>query len=201
MLEREDQLGDLPLGLTGLAIGIVLTGLAIMIAGLRGRSSGTLGFLAIVGILAAIPVALVTGSDERVGFLGDSGRFRVSSGEVWTPMTADEARDGISTGFGDLTVDLTQVPLGARTIDVPISASAGSLLVVVPDDAAVTGDIALTAGEIRWDVDGRELHTGFSPGISTQFRSDEVQDGDGDVDLAVRITAGAGEVRVVEENS
>ena len=69
---------------------------------------------------------------------------------------------------------------------------------VVPDDAAVTGDISVGAGEAVWAVDGEQRVAGFSGGRVDSFASDEAADGD--VELALRITAGAGEVRVEGEN-
>lgn len=200
--EREGELGQ-PVALTALGIGIVLAGLGILVSGLRGRSSGVLGFLAVVGILAAVPVALTYGADGRFGFADDrfgfvDGRHQVPSGETWTPTTAAEASEGISVGFGDLRVDLTEVPLDDDVVEVPISMSAGDLEVVVPEDIAVTGEVSLTAGQIRWDVDGTSQVAGFSGGRAELYESDEVADGD--VDLTIRITAGAGDVRVVEED-
>jgi len=195
--EREGRF-DQPVALTALGIGIVLAGLGIIVSGLRGRSSGTLGFLAIVGLVAAVPAALLPVDDGRFGFVADESRFRVSSGEVWAPDTVAEAQRGISVGFGDMSIDLTGVPLdGDEPVEVPISMSAGDLQVAVPDGAAVTGEIALTAGQTSWEVDGTTRMAGFSGGPET-FASEEAADGD--VELAVRITAGAGDVRVVEED-
>jgi hypothetical protein len=171
------------------------------VSGLRGRSSGVLGFLAIVGLVAAVPAAIAPQVDGRFGFVdgerfGDG--FTVSRGETWTPTSAAEARRGISVGFGDLDVDLTEVPLTGSVVEVPIRMNAGELRVVVPDDAAVTGEISLTAGEVTWAVDGDTRVAGFSGTGEESFASEETLDGD--VDLAVQITAGAGEVRVVEED-
>jgi hypothetical protein len=90
------------------------------------------------------------------------------------------------------------VPLDGRPVRVPISLGAGDLTVVVPEDIAVTGDIAVTAGQVVWDIDGESRTAGFSGGASEQYASDEASDGD--VDLAIEIRAGAGDVRVVEED-
>jgi hypothetical protein len=90
------------------------------------------------------------------------------------------------------------VPLGTGTVRVPISLGAGDLTVVVPEDIAVTGDIALTAGQVVWDIDGESRTAGFSGGHAEQYASDEAAGGD--VDLALEIKAGAGDVRVVEED-
>jgi phage shock protein PspC (stress-responsive transcriptional regulator) len=198
IIEREGDLGGLSVGLTTLGIGVVLAGLGIMVSGLRGRSSGTLGFLAVVGIILSVPAALVPAADDRFGFPDGPNRFSVSTGEPWRPATVAEAERGLSAGFGDVQVDLTDVPLGGGVVEVPISMSGGDMEVVVPDDVAVTADIALTAGQVTWDVDGRTGVAGFSGGRSETYQSDEAADGD--VELAVRIRAGAGEVRVVEED-
>jgi hypothetical protein len=48
-----------------------------------------------------------------------------------------------------------------------------------------------------WDIDGETRTAGFS-GEAEQYASDEATDGD--VDLALTIRAGAGDVRVVEED-
>jgi phage shock protein PspC (stress-responsive transcriptional regulator) len=88
MVDREGELG-MPVGLTSLGIGVLLAGLAIIVSGLRGRSSGTLGFLAIVGIIAAVPVTVVTTEGDRL-FFTDGDRASISSGSVWRPETAAE---------------------------------------------------------------------------------------------------------------
>ena len=67
VVEREGELGQ-PVALTALGVGIVLAGLGIMVSGLRGRRSGVLGFLAVVGILVSFPVAFGPGADDRFAF-------------------------------------------------------------------------------------------------------------------------------------
>ena len=64
VVEREGELGQ-SVALTALGVGIVLAGLGIMVSGLRGRRSGVLGFLAVVGILVSFPVAFGPGADDR----------------------------------------------------------------------------------------------------------------------------------------
>jgi hypothetical protein len=196
MVDREDELG-MPVALTALGIGVLLAGLAIIVSGLRGRSSGTLGFLAIVGIIAAVPVSVVTAEGDRL-FFTDGDRASVSSGSVWRPETDADARRGVSASFGDVEVDLTELPLDTGTVRVPISLGAGDLTVVVPEGIAVTGDIAMTAGQVAWEIDGVSRSAGFSGGEAEQYASDEASDGD--VELALEIRAGAGDVRVVEED-
>ncbi len=100
-------------------------------------------------------------------------------------------------GGGDRPAEAGTAPL-RRPVEIPISMSAGDMEVVVPDDVAVIGEIAVTAGQVTWDVDGRSSVAGFNGGRSETYTSDEAADGD--VEMVVRITAGAGDVRVVEEN-
>ena len=188
---------DWPVALTAGGIAIVLAGVGIMIAGLRGRSSGTLGFLAIVGIVIAVPAALFV----PVTWSSSSDNVQVvASDGAWTPTTAAQAREGISVGVGDLNVDLTSLPFDSSAINVPISLGAGNLTVTVPADTAITANVSLSAGDIRWEVDRTRQVSGISGTQSYDFQSTEVTKG-ASPDLELQIETGAGQVRVVEENS
>lgn len=199
VVEREGVLGG-SVALTALGVGIVLAGLGIIVSGLRGRRSGVLGLLAVVGILASLPVAFGAGQDGRFGFISGGGSAGISSGDdVWRPASVAEAERGLSVGVGDVNVDLTDVPLGTGRVDVPISLGAGDLEVVVPDDVAVAADVSLQAGQIQWAVGTTSQSAGITGARGFEhFESDQAADGD--VRLAIRITAGAGDVRVVEED-
>lgn len=195
VVEREGRL-DWPVALTAAGIGIVLAGLGIIVAGLRGRSSGTLGFLAVVTIVLAVPAAVFTqgswtGSSSNV-------RFVVSDG-AWAPTSATEARKGVAVAVGDVNVDLTGFPIGDGAVRVPVNLGAGDLTVTVPRDTAVTADVQLRAGDIRWEVDDAERISGVSGTRSYDFASNEVNEG-ASPELVLQIDMGAGQVRVVEEN-
>lgn len=185
-----------PVALTAAGIGIVLAGLGIVVAGLRGRSSGTLGFLAIVGILLAVPAATFTpltwnGSTNNV-------RIVVSDGS-WAPTAPAAARKGVAVAVGQLNVDLTRLPIGVGAIRVPISLGAGDLTVTVPRDTAISADVRLKAGDIRWEIDRTEQVSGVSGSRSYHFASTEVNQG-ASPELVLQISEGAGQVRVVEGN-
>lgn len=206
VLERAGTL-DWPVALTVAGIGIILSGLGIVIAGLRGRSSGTLGFLAIVAVVLAVPIAAI-GPYHAWSGASRSSRVLVSDG-AWTPTTAEQARKGMTVALGTVKVDLTKLdltepdfttgPVGDRTVQVPISLGAGDLTVTVPRDTAVAGDIRLDAGDISWQVDQTQQFSGLSGSHRYHFNSDEVAEGASPA-LVLQIEAGAASVRVVEGN-
>jgi phage shock protein PspC (stress-responsive transcriptional regulator) len=194
--QRQGHL-DWSVALTAGGIAIVLAGLGIIIAGLRGRSSGTLGFLAIVGIILAVPAALFV----PVSWDSSSSNVQIvaSSGD-WAPTTAVQAREGITVGVGDLNVDLTQLPVGDGAISVPITLGAGDLTVTVPRDTAISAAVRLSAGSIIWEVDRTQQVSGVADTRTYDFQSNEVTKG-ASPELALKIETGAGQVRIVEENS
>ena len=112
---------DGPVALTALGVAIVLAGLGIIVSGLRGRTSGALGGLAVLGLVAAVPLGVVTSASS---FWQDDGERQFSATDV-SASTRSEAAAGYSMGFGDVTVDLTAVPLTDDTLVVPIALAAG----------------------------------------------------------------------------
>lgn len=192
-----ERAGDFtgPVGLTALGIGIVLCGLGIIVSGLRGRTSGGLGGLAVVGILVAVPVGAV--QNATWVWSGDSQQnFSADGTVVVTDRT--EAENGWSVGFGDVTIDLTGVPMTSETLEVPISLAAGDLTVVVPSDASISADVDAGAGTVRWDVDG-ESKSVDGVGLSPRTFTAGAIDDDGP-QLALQVQIGAGDVSIIEEN-
>ncbi|WP_421743603.1 PspC domain-containing protein [Cellulomonas sp.] len=197
LLLMAERSGDFtgPVALTALGIGIVLAGIGIIVSGLRGRTSGALGGLAVVGIIAAVPLGVVQNAtwnwstDARHDFAADG---------VAVVTDRSEAADGFSMGFGDATIDLTELPLTSETLEVPISLAAGDLTVIVPSDASVTADVEAGAGTVRWDVDGQSSSVdgvGLNP---RTFTTDDV--GPDGPQLALQVQIGAGDVSIIEEN-
>ena len=131
---------------------------------------------------------------------GGNVRFLVGD-SAWAPTTADQAVQGLSTGIGDLEVDLTQLPTPAdgETLRVPIGMGVGDLRVIVPRDTAVSAGVELATGGIRWEVDGTEAISSVAGTRRYTFDSDEVSGG-APAELDLQITMGAGQVRVVEED-
>lgn len=190
---------DGPVLLPTIAALIGLCGAGIVLAGLRGRSSGSLSFWAVTACLVAVPalgwhqVDLDWGAAERVG-LGDS---------TFIPRAVAPAEDGYAMGAGSWTLDLRELPERASgEVTIPVSFGAGELDVILPDDLAWEADVALLAGEVSvHDSDGvvRQTQNGvLHPGLS--FASDEVESGTAPT-VVLDLQGGAGKIRIIEEAS
>ncbi|WP_425954970.1 PspC domain-containing protein [Xylanimonas sp. McL0601] len=197
--------------LAWIGISLVIIGAAIVVSGIRGRSSGWLGFFAIVGLVVALPWSISTadagfpsarisrdlgGTWHGVGANG----IDVSQGTV-APRSVAEAERGFRAQFGDPTIDLSSLDLAGATTDdpvvVPIQLTAGDLTVLVPRDAAVEADVRLLAGQLVWQVDP-ETRTLTRVGSSiTHLSSDEASEHG--ATLRLLVSAGAGNVTVTED--
>lgn len=133
------------------ASGAAVLGLGILIAGLRGRTSGILGFLA--------AVALIIGGIFNVVPNGDG--FRLQNAD-WTPSSIEQARGGFDITAGTGTADLTTLalnpPLGADVV-VPIDATASNLTVVIPNTVPVHIEADMTMGNLN---EGSGNHGGMT---------------------------------------
>ena len=185
-----------PVFLTAGAVTVVLLGLAIIVAGLRGRTAGGLGALAVVATLFLLPAAALHSTDPDWDWDVDWDNGSNAVGDLeHVPTDVATAEEGFSMGAGDSRVDLTQVPLSGGTVEVPLQLGAGELTVIVPEGAAVTASIDVLAGEVSW-LD--ETQTAGVPGSrSTTYESPAVRDG-AEPDLVLDINVGAGSVRVME---
>ncbi|KQN94962.1 PspC domain-containing protein [Arthrobacter sp. Leaf69] len=129
----------------------VVLGLGILIAGLRGRTSGILGFFA--------AVALIVGGIFNV--LPNGDRFRPQNAN-WSPVSIEQARGGFDITAGTGTVDLSGVPLNPplRTdVVVPIDATASNLTVIIPDTVPVQVRSDMTMGNLN---EGSQSHGGMT---------------------------------------
>jgi hypothetical protein len=129
----------------------VVLGLGILIAGLRGRTSGILGFFAVV--------ALIVGGIYSA--LPNGDRFRPQNAD-WSPVSIEQARAGFDITAGTGTVDLTRLainpPLRADVV-VPIDATASNLTVVIPDTVPVQIRADMTMGNLN---EGSGNHGGMT---------------------------------------
>ncbi len=196
-----DRVGrfDGPVVLTAGAVAVTLLGLAIIVSGLRGRSAGGLGGLAVLLTLVLVPMAAVDRSwDGDWDRSWDGGGAPV--GDVdGTPTTVAEAEEGYAIGAGTVRLDLTEVPLdGEDTVTVPIGVGAGDVTVVIPEGTAVDAEVRVMAGEVFW-LD-EEITRGRGPGTGGDrtYETDAVAAG-AEPELSLDITVGAGTVRVEEQ--
>ena len=182
---------DGPVLLAAGAAVVVLAGLGIVVAGLRGRTSGGLGAIAVISVLVMLPFAAF--SNVR----WDRVTTFVAADSTNVPNTVTAAERGYNIGVGSTTVDLTEVPLGGPAVEVPIHLGAGELLLILPEDGAYTARVQVLAGELLWlddvVIDGVRSH-----GWET-FESPAVTHG-AEPDLELTVTVGAGSVRVIEED-
>lgn len=202
--------GTYDAALLWVGVALAIVGAGIVASGIRGRSSGWLGFLAIVGLVVALPWSAAVGDPDlrnvdisSSGFEdwpGVSDGIDVSQGTV-APRSVAEAERGFRAQFGDPTIDLSGLDLSGATsdapVEVPIRLTAGDLTVVVPRDIAVEADVRLLAGQVVWRVDDGERTLSRVGSTTAHLRSDEASD-DGGI-LRLLVSAGAGNV-TVEEN-
>lgn len=191
-LDRTDQFHG-PVLLTAGAITVVLLGIGIIVAGLRGRTSGGFGGLAVVALIVLIPLAAVQYADWD----GDWGTGTTFGDMDSTPTDVATAEAGYSLGAGEAQIDLTELPLSGPVIEVPVNVGAGEVTIVLPEDGAYTAEISVGAGEVVWL--GDTVTSGIQGDQGTElYESDAVRDG-ATPDLALDITVGFGTVTVVEE--
>lgn len=131
-------------------------GLGILISGLRGRTSGLLGFLAVV--------ALIVGGFFNVIQNGD--RFRGQPVD-WNPVSIEQARDGFQVTGGRGTVDLTNLsitpPLTSDLV-IPLDITASNVRVIIPDTVPVQIEADMTMGNLN---EGNQNHGGMTTKRST----------------------------------
>jgi phage shock protein PspC (stress-responsive transcriptional regulator) len=148
-----DAANAISLGTAGNAVvwasGAAVLGLGILVCGLRGRTSGLLGFLAVVALLVGGLFNLVPNADRA--------RFQNVN---WTPASIEQARDGFDLTGGSGAVDLTKMNLNPplRTdLVVRIDATASNVTVAIPSTVPVQVQADLTMGNLS---DGRGNHGG-----------------------------------------
>jgi phage shock protein PspC (stress-responsive transcriptional regulator) len=163
----------------GLAAGLVIVGLGLVVAAWRGRAWS----LAVLGVLFASAIGLAEVID--VPFDAGAGDRRVA---VDTRAELAETHELFA---GTLTLDLRRAPLtdGMSTLEAAVGM--GQLRVIVPRDANVDVDARVKAGNISGDLaptpqeGGVDLHETFDAG-----------DRAGSTDLLLELKVGIGELEV-----
>ena len=123
------------------AAGAAVLGLGILLAGLRGRTSGVLGFFALVALIVGGIFSAVPNGD----------RFRFQDAD-WNPVTVEQARQGFQITGGRGTVDLTGLnlnpPLGTDVV-IPLDATASNVTVIIPGTVPVDVRADMTMGNLN----------------------------------------------------
>jgi phage shock protein PspC (stress-responsive transcriptional regulator) len=179
-------------------VSLVLLGLGIVAAGLRGRAAGGLTTLAILVGVVVVPAGTL---DVSGAFDGDVRAIAPDSPVVATDVA--DAEDGYTYSVGDLTLDLTQLPLpavGSEPVDVPVRLGAGDSVIQVPSGTQVRAVVHLFAGDVDWLVGPTDDHVSRSGRFanSQTFQTAGVTAG-GEPQLVLDVTAAAGTVTIEEK--
>jgi phage shock protein PspC (stress-responsive transcriptional regulator) len=142
----------------GLAVGLVIVGLGLVVAAWRGRAWS----LVVLGVLFGSTIALV----EVVNVPLEAG----AGDRLVAVDTRSELADDHELFAGALTLDLRRAPLsdGPHTVDAAVGM--GKLRVIVPVDSSVEVDAKVKAGNIDGDLaptpdeGGVDLHETFGVG-------------------------------------
>jgi predicted membrane protein len=130
------ELGLFPFGFAGL----LALGLAVLGLGLMGTAkAGPPGKLLFTGIVMTAILAMSGGVAAQVQgpFAGDP---------FHQPRQLSQVEDRYSLGFGELTLDLSQVEFARDVKEVEASMVAGELRVIVPQDVALEIDAEVGGG-------------------------------------------------------
>lgn len=196
LADRADLLDgtDARVLLITLGVTTVLAGLGIVVSGLRGRSSGALGLVAILAIVVGLPLA----SWNTHGLTGSTTTWIGES--VHTPTSAATASEGYSMGAGELTLDLSELDVTVgETLTVPVQMGVGDLTVIVPRAVPASAEVSLGAGQVTWRFDDDTLSRGGVAHRSTELQTDAVRDG-ATAQIHLDIQVGAGDVLIKEES-
>ncbi|NKX52237.1 PspC domain-containing protein, partial [Arthrobacter deserti] len=138
------------------AVVLVVLGTGIVAAGVRGRSSGVLGFLAAVGLVAALLTS--------AGAQWQTSSLAVGTTGSWGTPGGRPAGDGYSVAAGRGVIDLTGLRPGTNGTPavVPVNAAAASVEVIIPRGAAVEVRSQLAFGNIEYTT---ARDSGSSPGL------------------------------------
>ena len=140
------NLGDAANAIVWASAAAVL-GLGILIAGLRGRTSGILGFFAVVSLIIG-GIFNVVGNGDRVRFTQVD----------WAPASIEQARDGFDVTAGRGTVDLTNLNVAAPLpsgVVVPLKITASNVTVAIPNNVPVDIKADMTMGNIHEGANNR----------------------------------------------
>lgn len=133
-----------------IAAGLILLGVGIVALGVRGRTSGFLGFMAGVGMVAAV----VTGSTFATGAL------TVGSSAVWSATSEGPASEGYTVIAGQGTIDLSNLTDLDEDIVIPVNSVAGNVGILIPDDVPVEVRSSTALGALSTVDNGQEATAG-----------------------------------------
>ncbi|MET4540993.1 phage shock protein PspC (stress-responsive transcriptional regulator) [Arthrobacter bambusae] len=124
------------------ATGAAVLGLGILVAGLRGRTSGFLGFLAVAALIIGGIFNVVPRDGDRFTFHDVN----------WAPTSLEQARQGIDVTGAQGVVDLSDITMNPPLISevlIPVDATASNVTVIIPEDVPVEVRADMTFGNLN----------------------------------------------------
>lgn len=182
----------------GLASGVGVLGLGILLAGLAGRRAGGLAFFAVIGMVAAAAATAAPAGVTQPWQVGQRA-YQVTS---LTPPPSFEL------GAGQMRVDLTRADYRATpgTDQVTARAAMGQIDIVVPEGVRVTVNASGRAGALHatgtteGPVDIESGKTPMGPGMGnggmSWQRTVQYGTGTGQPEIVVDAEVGVGQINV-----
>jgi hypothetical protein len=156
------------------------TSLVIGLGLLVGTFAGRARWLVLPGVLLLLLTSASSAAHRLDGPRGD---------RTYAPTSVSQVQSSYEWGAGRLTVDLTQVQ-GDPDLTVAVDLGAGSLRVVVPEDARILGTARAGVGSVR--VDGIDEADGFGNDVDLGATASAPTSADQTITLDLRV--GLGEV-------
>ncbi|MGY1916069.1 PspC domain-containing protein [Blastococcus sp. SYSU DS0973] len=188
---------------------LIVVGLLVLISRVTGWDVGAQGYLAtallVVG-LGLVAAAVTKGRNARGGLIAlgvvlslalaiSSATPTASDGvgdRAYSPQTVADVRDVYRGGVGDMTVDLSDVPVDDldEAVTTRIEHGIGDLRILVPRPADVEVTVGHGLGEVRV-LEGGSAIEGFYAGTGSRSWTD-----DGEPEIELVIHSGVGDVEV-----
>jgi phage shock protein PspC (stress-responsive transcriptional regulator) len=162
---------------------LLVVGLGLVAAAFTGGRRARGGLIALGVVLSLALIAASTGPWRLDGGIGD---------RTYRPHTAADVRPLYDGGVGDLTLDLSGVPLSdtGSPIQTRVEHGVGDLEVLVPQSADVRVTVQHGLGDVDL-FDETSSDGGYFPGTGSAAWTD-----DGDPEFLITIDAGVGDVEV-----
>lgn len=184
-----------------LSILLVITGLGMMLSGARRHPAAMLvGFLLITALIGAsfYESDVASGNLDsafEIGPMSSDGAFVGTT--TLAPASIDELSSDYSFGFGDVTLDLSEVEFSEGETPLSVRMGAGHLRLIVPRQLAVRGRAEIGAGEVT--MFGHLLSGGT--GGSSGFDVPPADNQESSMTLVLELKGGFGELEVVRATS
>lgn len=165
-------------------VGVIVTSLIVMSAGLAlsGLVNRSWADTPLLAVLLTVAVGFIVTAPDLDGGTGQ---------RTVRPLTAVEGGISQELALGELTIDLTAVPLDREPLTVTAEVGFGRLAVIVPDDVTLEIDVEFGAGHAV--LEGDEIAAGMRHDVQLLDRPDS---GPGTRIIVLDLRVGGGEISV-----